>query len=100
MLRGISALFVGLVALAGAQTAIAGSADVLNGSVAVSSVSWVRYPVIVNAGMLHPRLSGRLTATGGTGNDIVVAVMNDADFTNWANGHAGSPLYSSGQVTI
>jgi len=26
--------------------------------------------------------------------------MNDADFTNWANGHTGSPLYTSGQVTV
>jgi hypothetical protein len=92
--------FVLVLNLVGAPFAHAGSTDVLNGSVAVPAVNWVRYPVIVSPGMLHPRLSGRLTATGGTGNDIVVAVMNDADFTNWANGHTGSPLYNSGQVTV
>jgi hypothetical protein len=77
----------------------AGSTDILSGSVAVPALKWVRYPVTVTPSMLHPRLSGRLTATGGTGNDIVVTVMGDVDFTNWANGHPGAALYNSGQVT-
>jgi hypothetical protein len=81
-------------------TASAGSLKILDGSVAVQAAKWVRYPVIVTDGMLNPRIVGRLRASGGTGNDIVVAVMGDADFTNWANGHGGGAIYHSGQVTV
>jgi hypothetical protein len=82
-----------------APRAIAGSNDILNGSVAIEAVHWMPYPVTITSEMLRPRIVGRVTATGGTGDDIVVAVLSDADFTNWSNGHRGAALYNSGQVT-
>lgn len=97
-MRHAAALIL-LLPLTIAPSAFAGSSDILNGSVAIQSVSWVHYPVTVTSAMLHPRIVGRVTASGGTGNDIIVAVLSDADLTNWSNGHRGPALYNSGQVT-
>jgi hypothetical protein len=88
-----------LILLTLTPNAIAGSSDILNGSAAIEAVSWMHYPVTVTPAMLHPRIVGRVTATGGTGDDIIVAVLSDADFTNWSKGHRGTALYNSGQVT-
>lgn len=78
----------------------AGSQNILNGSVAVQSGGRLTYQVPVGTEMLSPRIVGRLVATGGTGNDIIVGVMTDAEYVNYANGHQGTPLYYSGQVTV
>ncbi len=82
------------------RPARAGSQDILNGSVAVQAAGRIRYQVPVASTMLNPRIVGRLAATGGTGNDIIVGVMSDAEYVNYANGHRGTPLYYSGQVTV
>jgi len=93
------AVLIPILLLTLASSAIAGSTDILNGSAAIEAVSWMHYPVTVTPAMLHPRIVGRVTATGGTGDDIIVAVLSDADFTNWSKGHRGTALYNSGQVT-
>jgi hypothetical protein len=77
------------------------STGVFSGSAAVQALGWVSYEVSVGGeGMTQPRLVGRITASGGTGNDIVVAVLTDADFVNWKNNHTTHPLFNSGQVTV
>jgi hypothetical protein len=82
------------------RPASAGSRDILNGSVAVQSGGRLTYQVPVGSAQLNPRIVGRLVATGGTGNDIIIGVMTDAEYVNYANGHQGTPLYYSGQVTV
>lgn len=45
------------------------------------------------------RVEGTFTATGGTGNDVEVYLLNDDEFVNWRNGHAVNALYNSGRMT-
>jgi hypothetical protein len=42
---------------------------------------------------------GQFQAAGGTGNDIEVVVAEREQFLNWANGHGGNIIYSSGKKT-
>jgi hypothetical protein len=92
---------VALAALiAGPPRASAFSSALVQGSVAVEANSYVRYRVVVfPIFMPYARIEGQLRASGGIGNDIKVYVFTDADFVNWANGHASQTLYESGQVS-
>jgi hypothetical protein len=45
------------------------------------------------------RVEGTFNASGGTGNDVEVYLLNDDEFVNWQNHHAVSALYNSGRVT-
>ncbi len=45
-------------------------------------------------------VSGSSTASGGSGNDIEVLILNDISYRNWINGDMGADLYHSGKVTI
>lgn len=45
------------------------------------------------------QLSGTFTASGGSGNDIIVLVMGATDYVNWENEHQASTYYDSGQIT-
>ncbi len=45
-------------------------------------------------------LTGNFRAFGGSGNDIVVLVMDADSYVNWTNGHDVNVAYNSGQVTV
>jgi len=45
------------------------------------------------------RVEGTFTASGGTGNDVEVYLLNDDEFVNWQNRHAVNTLYNSGRMT-
>lgn len=45
------------------------------------------------------RVEGTFTASGGTGNDVEVYLLNDDEFVNWQNHHPVSTLYNSGRMT-
>lgn len=45
------------------------------------------------------RLTGEFYASGGSGNDIFMAVADPIEFRNWQNGHAARLLYSSGKTS-
>lgn len=45
-------------------------------------------------------IQGRFEATGGSGNDVEVVVLNEDEFTNWQNHHSVSTFYNSGRVTV
>lgn len=45
-------------------------------------------------------LTGDFRAFGGSGNDIVVLVMDADSYVNWTNGHEVKVFYNSGQVTV
>lgn len=75
------------------------SATVVDGIITVKAGGYHDYPVRVKDGMDGARLSGRFTASGGSGNDIVVLVLDQDAFVNWTNGHGTSALYNSGQTT-
>lgn len=73
--------------------------NVVNGTITVPPGTYTRYSVYVSDAMESPRLRGNFTASGGSGNDIRVYVMDAMNFVNWSNGHSATSLYSSGQTT-
>jgi hypothetical protein len=46
------------------------------------------------------QMTGRFEATGGSGNDVDVVVLNEDEFTNWTNHHRVPTYYNSGKVTV
>lgn len=46
------------------------------------------------------QMRGRFEASGGSGNDIEVVVLNEDAFTNWQNHHSVPTYYNSGRVTV
>lgn len=73
--------------------------NVVNATITVQPGSWDYYTVTTTSSMSSPSLSGSFTASGGSGNDIYVYVMDATDYVNWSNGHQVTPLYNSGKVT-
>jgi hypothetical protein len=53
----------------------------------------------VPANATDVRLEGTFTASGGTGNDVEVYVLNDDEFVNWRSGNKVNALYNSGRMT-
>lgn len=81
------------------QTSTPVSINIVNGEISVSAGQYEDYQITVPAGANSAQLSGSFTASGGSGNDIIVLVMDQTDFVNWQNGHQASTLYNSGQLT-
>ncbi|MFY9560293.1 MAG: hypothetical protein WAQ52_08685 [Terriglobales bacterium] len=71
------------------------------GSVAftVNAGSTHYFKFTVPDGALNVTLKGHFTATGGTGNDIQVALVTEDQYVNWQNGHETKTFYNSGKVT-
>jgi hypothetical protein len=42
---------------------------------------------------------GRVTASGGSANEIEVYILSEGEWTNWKNGHQARTMYKSGRVT-
>lgn len=53
----------------------------------------------VPASATNVQVEGTFTASGGTGNDVEVYLLNDDEFVNWQNHHSVSTLYNSGRMT-
>jgi hypothetical protein len=75
------------------------SSNVVNGIIAVNAGNYQSYRVTAPTGAYNLQLSGSFTASGGSGNDIVVLIMDETNYVNWQNGHQASAYYNSGQVT-
>jgi hypothetical protein len=65
--------------------------------VGAHSYSW--YPLVVPPGATGVTVTGRFTATGGMGNDIIVYVLDEDGFVNFRNGHPARTFYNSGRMT-
>lgn len=57
------------------------------------------YKIVLPADATDVSLQGHFTASGGTGNDIIVSVMNEDQFINWQNHHGYDTMWSSDKVT-
>ena len=100
-------LCLGTVAAAHAQ----GSAPAAETQFNVASGKYDDATYRIMPGVTNIRLTGSFKATGGTANDIIVIVMNDAQFARWQKGmpcvgpgnmctpENGGALYNSGSVT-
>jgi len=58
------------------------------------------YTLSVPVGAHNVQVRGHFQATGGTGNDIEVFLLNDEQYTNWKNGHGTQTYYNSGKITV
>lgn len=73
--------------------------NIVNGIVTVPSRGYQSYQFMAPDGSTDISVNGNFEATGGSGNDIKVFIMDNQAFTNWKNGHSVSTYYSSGQLT-
>jgi hypothetical protein len=72
---------------------------VVLGSFSVAANQSQSYRVVVTDDMEDARLVGSFRAAGGSGNDIIVYIMDPTAYENFSNGHQVSVYYNSGQVT-
>ena len=75
------------------------SQSIVHDIVTVKAGGFHYYTVTVAPGMQEARITGRFTASGGSGNDIVILVLDSDGFTNWSNNHEVPAYYSSGKMT-
>lgn len=81
------------------QTSTPVSANVVNGDISVRAGQYEDYQLTVPANAAGAELTGNFLASGGSGNDIIVLIMDQTDYVNWQNGHQASTYYNSGQIT-
>lgn len=68
-------------------------------AITVNADSYAWYTFTVPPGANTVVVNGHFTATGGSGNDIEVYILNEDGFVNLKNGHATRTFYNSGKVT-
>lgn len=81
------------------ETTTGVTTNIVNGNIGVSAGQYQDYQVTVPAGAYNAQLTGSFRASGGSGNDIIVYVLDQTNFVNWQNGHQVSAEYNSGQLT-
>jgi hypothetical protein len=81
------------------QTSTQVSSSVVNGDISVGAGQYEDYQFTVPDGASNAQLAGNFIASGGSGNDILVLVLDQTDFVNWQNGHSVTTYYNSGQLT-
>jgi hypothetical protein len=62
-----------------------------------SNIQWYEFTIPANA--KESMVEGSYTATGGSGNDIEVLLMEEKDFINWKNGHECTVYYQAKLTT-
>jgi hypothetical protein len=81
------------------HTPVTYTQNIVNGTITVPPGYCYPFEVSVTSSMSNARLVGAFTASGGSGNDIYVYIMDETDYVNWSNGHQVTPIYNSGKVT-
>lgn len=71
--------------------------NIVDGTISVPALDDVHYSFSIES---EATLSGDFTASGGSGNDIQVLLMNQNDYINWKNGHEARVYYNSEKITI
>jgi len=76
------------------------SVTIANETLSVRPGGYVYYTVEVPSYAINPAFSISFTASGGTGNDIrVYVIQGTAEFVEWQHGFSVPVIYNSGQVT-
>jgi len=73
--------------------------NLVNGLLTINGGNYQYYQFTVPSGASDIHVSGTFTASGGSGNDIRIYVLDNTSFVNWKNGHSVSTYYNSGQMT-
>lgn len=80
-------------------TLVPQNSNLVNGIITVNSGDYYYTSFTVTDSMRDVSIQGLFTASGGSGNDIIVLVLDNLAYTNWINGHSVITLYNSGQIT-
>lgn len=72
------------------------NANIVNGLITVNAGQYETYQIVVPSNAGAAQVSGTFTASGGSGNDIIVLIMDYTDYVNWQNGHQASAYYTTG----
>lgn len=75
------------------------TAPITNGALTINAASYSWYKFDVPPGASTVSVLGHYTATGGTGNDIIVYVLDSDSFVNFQNGHPARTFFNSGKMT-
>jgi hypothetical protein len=79
---------------------VAKSQTIVNGAIQIEAGKSASYRLDVLPDMLQASIKGSFTASGGSGNDVQVAIGDEMNITNWMNGHQASVLWETpGQLT-
>ncbi len=89
-------LFVAIILGMAISGCVTKTENIVDGVVTVEAGKYVDYKFSAPNQAL---VSGNFTASGGSGNDIRVLILNETAYTNWVNGHDVSTYYDSGQLT-
>ncbi|AHB14138.1 hypothetical protein [Dehalococcoides mccartyi] len=65
----------------------------------ISAGDYYKFEFSISSDMLNTRVGGSFYASGGSGNDIRMLILDSTDYVNWANGHFVTPCYDSGKLT-
>lgn len=75
------------------------SINIVNGLLTLDPEGYQGYGFKTPSEATSIHVQGAFTASGGTGNDIEVFVMDTVAFKNWQNNHAVRVYYDSGRLT-
>jgi hypothetical protein len=73
--------------------------NIINGPIAIAPSQAMSYHFTVLPRSQYVQIEGSFEASGGSGNDVEVYVLDDDGFVNWQNGHSTTTFYNSGKVT-
>ncbi|MEQ4489153.1 MAG: hypothetical protein AAC990_02120 [Dehalococcoides mccartyi] len=68
-------------------------------TVDISAGDYYYLKFTISSNMQGTQVEGSFYASGGSGNDIRMLILNNTDYINWANGHVVTPCYDSGKLT-
>jgi hypothetical protein len=96
-----SVLVLGLRGLGGAGSIIQSThtVNIANGLITVNPNDYKSYQFSVPSEATNVHVQGNFTASGDSGNDIEVLIVDSTDFINWQNRNQASAYYDSGQLT-
>jgi hypothetical protein len=123
LILGIAALVIlgGIIAITSSRTAFKASSDprsqitasisrspvvdqtryvpvtqkIATGQVLVRANGYLQYRITITPEMIKPTVTGSFTASGGSGNDIQAAILDEPNYPNWINGHAAKVFWST-----
>jgi len=72
---------------------------ITDGALTVDANAYSSYMFAVPPGAKTVSVVGHFAATGGSGNDIIVFIVDEDGEANLKNGHPARMFYNSGQVT-
>lgn len=68
---------------------------IASGQIEVKAQSYVQYRVTIMPEMVRPVLTGSFNTSGGSGNDIMAVIADEANFINWINGHQAQVYWTT-----